>query len=106
MHWTLRPRRPPVHVTRSARARSAAPRGRCKPDRGRAAAHNQITKRYKAFWMRIALEYTGTLQYRFWRADCAQPGDSAPDSDAWVHWLNLTLMSPPSPPPHEFRMQE
>jgi hypothetical protein len=41
---------------------------------GRPLAHKQITKRYKAFWNGVALKYTGTLQYWFWRADCAQPG--------------------------------
>ena len=38
------------------------------------ATHKQITKRYKAFWPGVALKYTGTLQYRFWRADRAQSG--------------------------------
>ena len=116
MHWLLCPRRPSMHVTRSARPERLT---HSRETRGTAArrerigdpsmAHKQITKRYKTFWPGVALKYTGTLQYRFWRADRAQSGYMPRRETLYkrrsVRWLDPAFMSP-SPPPHEFSMQE
>ena len=112
----LPPGRPSVHVTRSVHPERLTHSGETRGTAARrerigdpSMAHKQITKRYKTFWPGVALKYTGTLQYRFWRADRAQSGYMPRRETLYkrrsVRWLDPAFMSP-SPPPHEFSMQE